>query len=324
MTAVLRAHAALREAGLIKAGRLEHAKNSVNEVWFIGDYVLRINPDTERRRLDHEAKVLEVLARELPVPALIGYGQAYFGEWLVVRRVAGEELSRRWLKLDDHHRERAINSLGEALQKLHQIDAAAAGLDPPPWTTEDSLECPHQLPVSRLLDLLARADQLRFVDAGVIRAAVQIVLDAEDALDDASPCLVHGDLHFENVLVDEWALAALIDFEWTRPGPPDLDLDVLLHSLADPELHVAGDDNALPKRRDFDHVTSWLRSAYPALFAHPRLIERLTVYRLSYDVRELLKHPPDQPSTKLSPHHPYRRVQRIVEGRSDLGWILAG
>lgn len=324
MTAVLRAHAALRQAGLTHAGRLERAANSVNEVWFIGDYVLRVNPDPQRLRLLHERRVLDTLAPHMPVPKPIAYGEGPFGEWLVVRRISGEELTGAWVQLNEAQRERAITGLGEAMRTLHRIEAAAAGIDVPVWMSGDGLDCPHQLPAGRLLDLLARAAGLPFIDRGVIRGAVDLVLDAADALDDSSAGLVHGDLHFDNVLVDEWALAAVVDFEWTRPGPPDLDLDVLLHSLADPALHVGAQQTALPRRADFDHVTGWLRGAYPELFAHPRLVDRLTVYRLSYDARALLRQPPDRSPEGLSPHHPYRRLQRVVEGRSDLGWILAG
>jgi len=324
MTSVLRAHAAAQAAGLAHAGRLIRATNSVNEVWFIGPYVLRINPHPEQARLLHERDVLAALPADLPIPELVSYGVGTFGEWLVVRRVPGEQLSRIWLDINDHVRERSITRLGHALRQLHAVDFAGVGLKAPSFLTGDSLDCPHQLPAGRLLDLLSRAALLPFVDRGVIRSAVDLVFTAADALDDEPTALVHGDLHFENVLCDGFDLTGIIDFEWTRPGPPDLDLDVMLHSLADPALHVAADYTALPQRSDFDHVTSWLREAYPELFSHPRLPDRLLVYRLSYDTRAMLAHPPTAPPDQLSPHHPYRRLQRVVEGRSDLAWILAG
>jgi aminoglycoside phosphotransferase (APT) family kinase protein len=322
VTGVLRAHDALHQAGLHNAGRLIRVTSSVNEVWFVGPYVLYINPRPERHLL-HQARVLEILPSDIPTPELVAHGGGPLGEWLIVTRIDGVELSRTWLELDEHARQSAITDVGHALRRLHQVNAAEAGLELPPFLREDTLDCPHQLPAGRLLDLLTEAAALPYVDRAVVRAAVDLVVDAADALDEDNSNLVHGDLHFENVLVNGGRLAAIIDFEWTRPGPPDLDLDVLLHSLADPALHVATDYPALPRRRDFDHVTLWLRQAYPELFAHPRLVERLTVYRIAYDTRALLQDPPDRPPERLSPHHPYQRLQRVVEGRSSLGWILA-
>jgi hypothetical protein len=253
----------------------------------------------------------------------VDYGTAAFGEWLIENRVPGEDLSRTWSGLTELQREHAITALGLVLKELHAVDAVACGLDEASFLQGDTLDCPHQLPAGRLLDLLARANQLPFVDQGVTKQAVDLVVGLAGALDDHPRNLIHGDLHFENVLCDGPRLA-LIDFEWSRAGPPDLDLDVLLHSLADPALHVRGADRADLHRRDFDHVTLWLRQAYPELFAHPRLVDRLTVYRLAYDTRALLQDPPDRPPEQLSPHHPANRLRRLVEGRSELGWMLAG
>ena len=42
------------------------------------------------------------------------------------------------------------------------------------------------------------------------------------------------------------------------------------------------------------------------------LNERLTVYGLAYDVRDLLAEPPDRPMEHLSPFHPMRRIATAV------------
>ncbi|HEV3450880.1 MAG TPA: phosphotransferase [Acidimicrobiia bacterium] len=325
MTAVLRAHAALREAGLTYVGRPTRAVNSTNEVWFAGPYVLRINPHPESRVLDHERVVLEALTDQVPAPQVIAYGEATFGEWLVITRVAGQEMSRIWPAMSNDTRKAAVTALGLALRQLHRLDTAGTGIAELGPSSATSPDCPHQLPAERLLEVLAEAAQLPYVDRAVMGGAMDMVLSTGSALDDGADSFIHGDLHFENVLVDDGAdVTGIVDFEWARPGPADLDLDVLLHSLADPALHVATDYDTLPRRRDFEHVTAWLRHAYPDLFAHPRLVERLTLYRLSYDTRALLQQPPDRPADGLSTHHPYRRLRRVVEGRSNLAWILTG
>jgi hygromycin-B 7''-O-kinase len=323
MTAVLRAHSALKAAGLTNAGRMVKATNSNNEVWFVGPYVMRINAHPEQPRLLHERTVLQALPRGLPVPTLVGYGQETFGEWMVVTRAPGEELSRHWTTMSDRQRSDAILTLGVALRELHRVKPADPALTHPWFSEGDTLDCPQQLPAERLFELLARAARLRHVDRFVIADAIELVAGAASALDDHPTTLVHGDLHFENVLWDGSSLTAIIDFEWARVGSPDLDLDVLLHSLADPAAHH-GVDYVAPQRKDFENVTALLRDAYPEILSHPRLAERLLVYRLSYDTRALLQQPPDRPSDLLSPRHPYRRLQRVVEGRSDLSWVLAG
>jgi hypothetical protein len=146
--------------------------------------------------------------------------------------------------------------------------------------------------------------------------AADIISAGEAALDGfPGSTLVHGDLHFENVLWDGARISALLDFEWARPGPPDLDLDVLLRFCAEPGVNVASDYEQQLRRRDYRDVPVWLREAYPDLFAHPRLNERLALYSLAYDLRELLLRPPRHPIEQLPTHHPYNRIRRLVELR---------
>ena len=168
-----------------------------------------------------------------------------------------------------------------------------------------------------------RMDQHRMertvMDPGVFHAAAERLADARAYLDDEATTLVHGDLHLQNVLSDGGELTGVLDFEWTRPGPPDLDLDVLLRSIADPSVHLRGGTASPLHRSDFEGVVGWLRAAYPDLFAHPHLAQRLWVYRLAYDVRNLL----DRPGGDLSsPHHPYQRIVSSLRGHSEAGWFL--
>ena len=57
---------------------------------------------------------------------------------------------------------------------------------------------------------------------------------------------------------------------------------------------------------------------YPALFANPRLRDRLRVYSIAYDVRELLMDPPDRPVDQLSHLHPYHRLADTIGGRGHI------
>jgi len=50
--------------------------------------------------------------------------------------------------------------------------------------------------------------------------------------------LIHGDLHFENVLWNKGRVSALLDFEYATTGPIDLELDMILRFCAHPYLFV--------------------------------------------------------------------------------------
>jgi aminoglycoside phosphotransferase (APT) family kinase protein len=324
-SALLRAHHVVQAARLDRQarpaggppGHLERITNALNEVWRYGDYIVRINPQPGATRLQREGRLLRALPPEVRGPTPLAAAPAPWGEWMVVGRLPGAELAKSWRGLHRSERRRSITELAACLEALHSVEA------PQVRAGEKDADSPH--PLNRLEAMLAEARLLPTVDGGVLDAAADKLHAALDALDDDPTTLVHGDLHFENVLTDgEGNVSGVLDFEWCRAGPPDLDLDILLHSLADPSLHVASGDGATLERRDFDDVVGWLRAAYPALLAHPRLPERLWVYRLAHELRSLLAQPPGPGirGSSLPPHHPYLRVVRLVEGRSELGWFV--
>ena len=322
-TARLRAHQVLQDAGLEGAGPLERAPSAVNEVWYCGPYVMRISATPGTRRLEYETEVAALLPPEVGYPDIVKYGQADFGEWLITRRVPGQVLSRAWPTMREDGRQHAVHQLGRALEALHQVKptSGADGLYPP-FLGEHSLECPHQLPVPRLLRLIRRAAGMPFVEKPMLEALASRVERLADTIDtDGDERLIHGDLHFENVLWDGSRITAVLDFEWARPGPSDLDLDVLLRFCADPALHVGDDYRDRTRKEDYRPVPGWLKQAYPALFAHPRLNDRLFVYCVSYDVRALLVDPPRRPVDQLTPLHPYNRLRLLLDGRGHLPWI---
>jgi len=316
-TTRLRALTVIRHARLEDAGPLRPA-SSANEVWHAGPYVIRISSDVGSGRLHYEAEVAARLPPEVPYPKIVRVGRATFGEWMVVWRSPGEVLSRLWPLMDDAERRCAVEQVAAALEALH---AAPAPDTMPPFLAHDTLECPHQLPPRRLLTLLERAATLRFVDPGLIEDARDLVAELADAWEGPGDRLVHGDLHFENVIWDGERVSALLDLEWARAAPADLDLDVFLRFCADPSLHVVADYEHLAVREHYRDVPRWFREAYPALFSHPRLHDRLTLYGLAYDVRHLLVHRPTAPPDRIPQYHPYHRIKRWVDGRSHISWM---
>jgi aminoglycoside phosphotransferase (APT) family kinase protein len=323
-TAVLRVKRALTLAHLDSNANLERITGAANEVWYAGDYVVRISSHPGTRRLEHEAAVARLLPEGARYPGIVSYGRAEFGEWLVMRHVPGVVLARAWSTMREGERRDAVYQVATALREVHQIKVGAdnEALDRPPFLEPDSLECPHQLPLARLLRVIERARTLPYVDKGVLDQAERLARINAASLSGPPPeYLVHGDLHFENVLYENGQITALLDFEFARAGPPDLDLEIILRFCADPQLHVSADYAPSVNRDDYRSVLRWIHEAYPALFEHPALESRLNLYSLSYDLRDLVVDPPRKPFDQLPPYHAYRRLRRLLDGRGMLQLI---
>jgi aminoglycoside phosphotransferase (APT) family kinase protein len=313
VTARLRAQRLLQEIGLGRADEaVERAPSLGNEVWVLNDQVLRINPAPGSHRLRTEAALSAALPAGVGHPTVIESGTSRVGEWLLCERVAGEPLSRVWSGLDETRRRRVVHDLAHRLRLIHTT--------PPPAAVDEAWrESPHVIEPDRLVDLLARARRLPHVDTDVIDGARQLVARWAPFLDDESEwVLVHGDLHFENVLCADGRLTAVLDFEFARRAPRDLDLATLLRFCADPRLHVADDYAGEIRASDYRQVPGWLWEEYPELFAAAHVRERMALYLLAFDLSQLVSTPPKTPTADLPPFHPYHRVRRTVDGRDEL------
>jgi aminoglycoside phosphotransferase (APT) family kinase protein len=322
--AELRARRALKGAKLDEHAELERASSVTNEVWMTADHVVRVNR-TPNHRLRREAHLGAALPAEVGYPGIVAYGGETGADWLILERVPGVPLSRAWPSLRFPERRAAISQLGNMLHALHTwtptVDVTP--IDTPPQLLAVGSNGWAVAPVLAALD---QASQLEHVDPVLLNEASVIVRQSAAALEPfTSTTLIHGDLTFENVLWDGNKVTAILDFEWARIAPRDLELDILLRFCAYPFLHVAEDYEHLTKAEDYADVPWWLAEDHPSLFDFARQIERVRVYSIAYDVHDLLQHPPQAPPRHLSAYHPYQRLTRVVQRRSyldDLGRAL--
>jgi aminoglycoside phosphotransferase (APT) family kinase protein len=316
--AQLRALQALEEAGVPRPRMLRPASSVTNEVWIADDVVIRINRRVDGR-LRREAALADHLPPELGYPKVVAYGGRPGADFLIVERVPGNVLSRCWPTMSSEERHSAVRQLAGKLRVLHST-RTPRGL--PALDAPQLLEAGSFTPIARLERSLAQVRDLPHVDRGLVDAIAMLVHElAPTIMPFGDATLVHGDLTFENLLWDGQRLTAVLDFEWSRGAPPDVDLDVLLRMCAYPFLHVAADYEKQTRPVDYVDVPRWLADDYPDLFGAPRLADRLTVYAVAYDVRELLAFPPQMPARSLSPYHPLNRLQNAVRGAGHLAWL---
>lgn len=320
--AELRARTALREAGLDPTVKLERASSVTNEVWLTTQHAVRVNR-RPTNRLYREALVAAALPPEVGYPPIVAHGGSRGEDWLVLERMPGEPLAHLWPDLSDAERHHAVDQLGERLIALHQTRAPDDL--PPIENAPQLLEVGSADPTGPLTDALQQAQHLEFVDTAMIADAIQMVADLAPALEPfESSTLVHGDVTFENVLWHEGEITALLDVEWARPGPSDLDLDILLRCAAYPQLHVAPALVERTRSEDYVEVPWWLAQIYPALFRYPHQIDRVRVYSMAYDARDLLASPPEMNPWRLADWHAHNRLARVVRGTSYLDDLARG
>lgn len=312
-----RARHALEAAGLDPMIVLEPADSVTNEVWVGHEIIVRVNA-TPTDRLRREAMLAPRLPATVGYPGIIAYGGEVGADFLILERVRGHPLSRWWPGMPTELRREAIRQLAVRLRAVH----ATPGDDVPELTHTPQLLRRARAgadAVAPLLDALDEAMGMRFVDPGILFEVRRLVLEGAGHLTPFdAPNLIHGDLTFENVLWDGERITALLDFEWSRPSPADVDLDILLRLCAYPHLHVAPDYEDRTRVEDYAPIPWWLAEDYPELFDAPYVADRVRLYGFAWDVAELLAFPPVTEARFLPAEHPLHRLRRAVEGTSHL------
>jgi aminoglycoside phosphotransferase len=313
--AMARARHALMQAGLDATVELEPASSVTNEVWMTPTHVVRVNR-RPNQRLRREAFLGPTLPPEIGYPEVVAYGGRLGADWLVVKRLPGRVLSRCWPDMSVGQRREAIRQLAAKMKRLHQTPGPAElpPIDAPQMLRGDTLS-----PVMSLLVAIDQVRALQHIDQMLMAEVEKAVYRLTSAIEPfANPYLVHSDLTFENILWDGERITAILDFEWARTAPRDVDLDVFLRFCCYPELHVADDYVARTRAEDYADVPWWLAEEYPELFNHTRQLDRLTLYAIAYDIRDLTMYPPAAPAHQLNEHHAINRLRRTIDGRSHL------
>jgi aminoglycoside phosphotransferase (APT) family kinase protein len=180
--------------------------------------------------------------------------------------------------------------MGEILRSLHQwapppkiralLNSSTSIANKSPAEIAGSLLVPW--PQDRLSPLLAWSEELLRGHAdlhdALCRRSEELGPVAPEAEFEEST-VIHGDAHTANVLCDGAEIVALLDFEWARLGPPDLELEAICR---DDRI----DDRGVVPAPEVFALTS-LRDGYPELFEREHLTERLWLYQLCAELRSL-------------------------------------
>ena len=309
-----------RGGGAPRRPRRWSAPRSVtNEVWLSDRYVVRVNR-RPNQRLRREASLGPLLPAEVGYPTIEAYGGQLGADWLIVHRVPGRPLSRCWPDMtrderrtgrrpDRRHAARAPpvrlprrRARGRAAPSCSARTRSAPSIRCSPRSTR-----PPTLPLRR-----AVADRAASASLVLDTCSVDRALRPADASCTAT-CT------FENVLWDGHVghrpARLRVRPAGARRRRPRRVPALLRLPVPARRRGLRGRDPGQRLRRGAR--SGWPRTT-PSCSASRSEFERLRLYSIAYDVRELLAFPPTQHMRNLSPHHPLRRLERTVDGLGHL------
>jgi len=309
-----RLSAVAKDAGLRSIDGAVRLPSASNEAWKVSDIVVRISWSGDRERLLREVMVLEHLPASVPHPEVLGHGRTGGRTWTLTRWVPGDVAIATWRSMSSASRDRFARQLADALAALHQWSPPAGVLElvarrPSAATVHDLIgQDVNPLPIDRALALADEAKRAPHADPAVIDAFAERLRELR-AFDVAGfdSAVIHGDIHLRNLVEVDSSLQTVLDFEWVRLGPPDLDLQAFLR--AEEEAESAD-------------VITRLAEHYPGIVAHPQIVERLWLYDLACTIRDVIVCPATTAPAHLRSHHPLRRLPVIVESATYIERLL--
>jgi aminoglycoside phosphotransferase len=260
----------------VDSARLVPSNN--NDVWRLETGYLRVAWRGDRSRLAREAELLERLRGLVPVPEVLDRGG------------------------DDRLSWSLTTGMPDLLLSICACSQRLPGEDPDPLRRAGSEVV--LMPPSAVLGLIPLAGQLPFVDHGVLDAAGERLRELGNLATDDDEVLLHGDFYLGNVLIDGDHVSALIDLEFSRMGPRDLELISVVRALdAETRLGIWRPP-----------LLAWLAEDYPELFGAADLRRRLWLYALAYTIRQIIFWPPDRAEADgLEVTHPLHTLRRLID-----------
>jgi len=121
-----------------------------------------------------------------------------------------------------------------------------------------------------------------------------IIEESSKYLESAEFGLVHSDIHFDNVLIDENNNLKLIDFETAIFAPKDYELDIFLRMCNNPLKYASEETEEYIKVEDYKNIPRYLKEYYPEIFNFEYYEIRHLIYDLEANFRLLARFPKNE------------------------------
>jgi aminoglycoside phosphotransferase (APT) family kinase protein len=274
----------------------------------VRDTVLEVCYRGDVDRLVREAELLAVLPDSVPGPAVLDYGRDQLMSWILVKRVRAGSLWDAWASEPGAVLRSYVSQLAQIMRSLHSWQPPARVL-----ARYAAAECPEAetdpvaIAASTLTPLSASQPGLliehpraaAFTDQDVLDtiAARPAEVAARVTISRDADVVLHGDCTPANVLVRDGCVVALLDFEWSRRGPRDIEVTLPAFSAWD----------------DGPPMLPWLAESYPDLFDVPDFEQRQWSYRAGFALRGLIHWPAYAPEPELPKNHGLWQLRHLAE-----------
>ena len=247
-----------------------------NSIFNVNDiFIIKVCTNTEKeKQFDTESNFYKSNQNNENIPILYKFDKSksvipYVYE--IMEKVNGKTVYYHWYKMNEQERETLIQKIVQVLQKIHHKTY-------PKYNWSDYIKDKIISSFNQTLDMFSKEEQSLILKS----------LDKYDEiLSDNKFCLIHNDLHFDNILIDNNKNIKLIDFNDSIIAPFDYDLRLLYMSVETPWKWANIEMDPYQKPEDYKHLFEYIKKYYKELNNIKYLDERMLVYRILDDFKLL-------------------------------------
>lgn len=191
-------------------------------------------------------------------------------------KVSGELLLHKWSDLSNSDQEYVLNQLFEILEIIHS-------------QKNDNIDC-----INGLLDeynrYLNKIIDNKLLNNDKIKYLQEIKLLIPTLFENARTGLIHGDLHFNNIIIDSNKELSIIDFEKLKTSYIDREYDPINRMVRNPNSFVNNGLNGLLVPKKFECILEYIKK-HSNEISDNKFIDRLLFFDIMNSLMWLPKYP---------------------------------
>lgn len=263
-----------------------------NKVYSVDDkYILKVCDDERNEdKIAREVYLYSLFSSSLPVPKVIIYDTSkkiLDKHYVVYPMIEGDNLYNVWHKMNESERKQIVKKLCRHLRAINETPY----YDFTKTFNIDNSKSWREIVVNKIDISLKKLKQENTLSEEVVSGVKDFVKKHQSVLDEAKMAFVHWDTHFDNVLVKEEKIVAMLDFERIEVSSIDYVLDIVKRMQELPSKYMSEYAEQFVKDEDYAHLMEWFQEYSPELFAFDHLDTRLDLYALQHDLDTLTWYP---------------------------------
>ena len=194
----------------------------------------------------------------------------------IIEKIKGVSLYNVWHKYNESEREHIIKQLCAFMKQMHSIKGNNYN-----WSEYFK---------NSFITIYDRIKELNIFNNNEESMLKEAYTNFDKYLDSSEFVLIHNDLHFDNIFVDNGTIK-IIDFERSMYAPKDFELDIIYRMIRKPWKFASEENEKYTKLSDYENIISYISKYYPEIIDTPNLYKRLAIYDIVYFMRQLEEYP---------------------------------